>query len=86
MTVSQVALSWIISQNAAIPIPAALNPLEGEENANAANVVLSPAEISLIGKAAPSLGAIKYYFDHFAIRPISWTKASLTHFFSKNPT
>ena len=62
------------------------SPSEGEENVNAAGVVLTQSEISRIGKVAPNLGSIKYYFDHYAIRPISWTKASFTHLFSRNST
>jgi len=76
---AQVALSWIVSHPLHIAIPSALSVKEIEENAKAGDIMLSRNEIEQINKVAIALDDLTYIFDHYIIRPISWTKEALKH-------
>jgi aryl-alcohol dehydrogenase-like predicted oxidoreductase len=79
-SVAQIALSWIVSRPLHIAVPAALSVKEVVEDAKAGEVVLSRDEIERINKVAIALDDLTYAFDHYVIRPISWTKEALKHF------
>ena len=82
-SVAQVALSWIVSRHSlCIAIPAALTCEQVEDNTKASDLILSSEDIGRIDKVAVSLGSSGYIFDHYVIRPISWTKETIKHFFS----
>lgn len=82
-SVAQVALSWIVSRHSScIAIPAALTCEQVEDNAKATDSILSSEDIGRIDKVAVSLGFLGYIFDHYVIRPISWTKETIKHFLS----
>jgi aryl-alcohol dehydrogenase-like predicted oxidoreductase len=76
LTIPQVALSWITSQKTVVPIPASLSLTEVESNAKAVGIALSQDEVERLRRMAPELDFGRYYFDHFALRPISWAKAT----------
>jgi len=78
-SITQIALSWIISRPLHIAIPAALSTKEIEENAKAGDIILSRNEIEQINKVAIALNDSTYAFDHYIIRPISWIKEALKH-------
>jgi len=78
-TLSQIALSWIVSRPLHIAIPAALSIKEVKENAKAGDVILSKSEIGRINEVAIGLNDLIYIFDRCIIRPISWTKEALKH-------
>jgi len=80
-TVSQVALSWITRIHGCIAIPAALTVKQVEEDVKATDIILSSMDIERIDKAAPSISHLTYIFDHYVIRPISWTKEAARHMF-----
>jgi aryl-alcohol dehydrogenase-like predicted oxidoreductase len=77
--IAQIAISWIVSRPLHIAIPAALSIKEIEENAKAGEIVLSKSEIEQINRVAMSLNYLTYAYDHYIIRPISWTKEALKH-------
>jgi aryl-alcohol dehydrogenase-like predicted oxidoreductase len=79
-TVPQLALAWILMHKPCVPIPASLHPEEAVANAAAADVSLLRAELEEIDRVTPSVGLLRYAFDHFAIRPISWTKEAARHY------
>lgn len=79
-SISQVALAWIASHRQCVPIPASLRPGEARENAGAANLSLSVSDLNQIDRATPEVGLARYAFDHFAIRPASWIRATLVHY------
>ena len=69
-SIPQIALAWIVSHNGCFTaIPAALNPREASENAEAAKMVLSSVEMRRIEEATPSLRLTAYFFDHFLVTP-----------------
>jgi myo-inositol catabolism protein IolS len=53
-TVSQIALSWLISNPLVVPIPGAKDPAQAEENAKAVNVKLTQEELSELDLASKS--------------------------------
>jgi len=53
-TVSQVALSWLISNPLVVPIPGAKDPAQAEENATAVNVKLTHDELNEMDLASKS--------------------------------
>jgi len=73
-TISQIALSWITSRPLHIAIPAALSVKEVEQNAMAADIMLSWKEIERINQATIELDYFTYVFDHYIVRHISWIK------------
>lgn len=79
-SIAQVALGWIISHPACVAIPAALNAPEAAEDAAAGTLSLSKDEINRINEASPWLSSPTYAFDHYIIRPISWTKEALKQY------
>lgn len=80
-SVAQVALSWIISRHSScIATPAALTCEQIEDNVKAADLILSSGDIERINKVAVGVGSLHYIFDHYVIRPISWTKEAIKHF------
>lgn len=79
-SISQVALAWIASHRGCVPIPASLNPAEAVENATAADLSLSYTDLEKIDQATPKVGLARYALDHYAIRPISWTKEAVRHY------
>jgi len=76
-TISQIALSWITSRPLHIAIPATLSVKEVEQNAMAADIMLSWKEIERISQVAIELDYFTYAFDHYIIRNISWIKEAL---------
>jgi aryl-alcohol dehydrogenase-like predicted oxidoreductase len=52
MTNGQVALAWLTSNNAVVPIPGAKNATQAEENARGGELKLSGREIAEIKKAS----------------------------------
>ncbi len=82
LTVPQVAIAWILSHRTAVPIPTALNVGEAEQNAAAADIALTRDELSRIEKNAFDIGTMKYYLDHYAVRPAAWAKLAAMHYSS----
>lgn len=85
-SISQIALAWIASHRQCVPIPASLKPAEAEENAVAAELFLSRSDLELIDKATPRVGLSRYVLDHYAVRPISWTKEALRVAYFSHPS
>jgi len=83
-SISQIALSWIVSRPLHMAIPAALSIKEIKENAKAGDIILLKNEIEEINKVAIALNDLTYAFDHYIIRPISWTKEALKVCLSNN--
>jgi len=74
---AQVALAYLLRLDCVVAIPAALSEAEVRENANSSSIRLTRDEILDIDELSVSVGMLTWIFDHFAIRPISWTKASI---------
>lgn len=56
LTPRQVALAWLMNQPRVITIPASFNPQHQLENLQAADLVLSAAEMELLERSDPHLG------------------------------
>jgi aryl-alcohol dehydrogenase-like predicted oxidoreductase len=54
-TVAQVALNWLAQNPIVVPIPGAKNPVQAEQNAIAADIKLSPKELTRIDEASKSV-------------------------------
>lgn len=80
-TIAQISLSYIIRDPVCIAIPAALNEQQVKENAESCRITLTKDDIIKIKKLAITVDPITYAFDHYVIRPISWTKEFLRHAF-----
>ena len=52
-TPAQVALAWLMAQDGVVPIPGAHRPAHVEENAAAADLALTPAEVRRLSDALP---------------------------------
>lgn len=81
VSVAQIALAWIIKNPGFIAIPAAITLKQVKENALASDLTLSPKDIQRINENLVDLGIPTYLFDHYVIRPISWTKEAIKHLF-----
>ncbi|MGD0477183.1 MAG: aldo/keto reductase [Nitrososphaerales archaeon] len=77
VSMAQVALAYLLRLDCVVAIPAALSEAEVRENANSSSIRLTRDEILDIDELSVSVGMLTWIFDHFAIRPISWTKASI---------
>jgi aryl-alcohol dehydrogenase-like predicted oxidoreductase len=78
-SIAQVALSYIIYHDSFFAIPAALNTGQVADNALTADLQLAEEDVRRINAASVSLGMPTYVFDNYAIRPISWIKATMSH-------
>jgi aryl-alcohol dehydrogenase-like predicted oxidoreductase len=78
-SIAQIALRYIIRDSLYVAIPAALTAEEVKNNAMVPEMHLSEKEVFEIRKASVTVSNPVYFFDHFIIRPISWSKETLKH-------
>ncbi len=78
VSVAQLALGYILRNQSFVAVPCALSRKEVIQNAEAASLTLTESEVRAIEDKSPTVGLPTYLFDHFLIRPISWTKAALS--------
>jgi aryl-alcohol dehydrogenase-like predicted oxidoreductase len=77
-SVAQLALSYLLSEGV-MAIPAALTEMEVRENAKASLITLTIDERLQLRKNAKTIDDFCFFFDHFIVRPISWSKETIRH-------
>ena len=80
-TISQLALSYIVSNSNCYAIPTALTVDEVIINSEATNFLLTRNELSTLNCLSKNVDLFTYFFDHFFIRPISWSKEAMRNTF-----
>ncbi len=81
VSISQLALAYIINDSICYAIPASLNVIEVKDNVESINLQLSQHEIKSIQNSCIKLSDIYFFIDHQIVRPISWLKESIRHAF-----